>query len=80
METALDELKTHLRGPGIVLRSRTPGLVVQEFWGLMMAHVAVRGLMHEAALEERRRPRPALLHPRRPSDTAKTAALRPYSP
>ncbi len=52
IETALDELKTHLRGPGIVLRSRTPELVMQEFYGLMMAHFAVRGLMHEAALKE----------------------------
>ena len=50
IETALDELKTHLRGPRIVLRSKTPDLVRQEFYGLMMAHFAVRGLMHEAAL------------------------------
>jgi hypothetical protein len=52
IETALDELKTHLRGGGIVLRSKTPELVQQEFYGLMMAHYAVRGLMHEAALKE----------------------------
>jgi hypothetical protein len=51
IETALDELKTHLRGGGIVLRSKTPELVQQEFYGLMMAHYAVRGLMHEAALK-----------------------------
>jgi len=51
IETALDELKTHLRGSKIVLRSKTPGLVRQEFYGLMMAHFAIRGLMHEAALE-----------------------------
>lgn len=50
IETALDELKTHLRGSRIVLRSKTPGLVRQEFYGLMLAHFAVRGLMHEAAL------------------------------
>ena len=48
---ALDELKTHLRGARIVLRSRTPDLVRQEFYGLMMAHFAIRGLMHEAALK-----------------------------
>jgi len=52
IETALDELKTHLRGARIVLRSKTPALVQQEFYGLMMAHYAVRGLMHEAALKE----------------------------
>lgn len=51
VETALDELKTHLRGARIVLRSKTPDLVRQEFYGLMLAHFAVRGLMHEAALQ-----------------------------
>ena len=51
IETALDELKTHLRGAQIVLRSKTPELVKQEFYGLLMAHFAIRGLMHEAALE-----------------------------
>ncbi len=51
IETALDELKTHLRGAQIVLRSKTPELVKQEFYGFMMAHFAVRGLMHEAALK-----------------------------
>ena len=50
IETALDELKTHLRGARIVLRSKTPDLVRQEFYGLLMAHFAVRSLMHEAAL------------------------------
>jgi hypothetical protein len=51
IETTLDELKTHLRGAQIVLRSKTPALVRQEFYGLLMAHFAVRGLMHEAALQ-----------------------------
>jgi hypothetical protein len=50
IETALDELKTHLRGPRIILRSKMPDLVRQEFHGLMMAHFAVRSLMHDAAL------------------------------
>ena len=50
IETAFDELKTHLRGARIILRSKTPDLVRQEFYGLLMAHFAVRGLMHEAAL------------------------------
>jgi len=51
IETALDELKTHLRGAQIILRSKTPELVRQEFYGLLMAHFAIRGLMHEAALQ-----------------------------
>ena len=50
IETAFDELKTHLRGARIVLRSRTPDLAIQEFYGLLMAHFAVRQLMHDAAL------------------------------
>ena len=51
IETALDELKTHLRGAPIVLRSKTPNWVRQEFYGFLMAHFAIRGLMHEAALQ-----------------------------
>jgi len=50
IESAFDELKTHLRGRQMLLRSKTPDLVRQEFYGLLMAHFAVRGLMHEAAL------------------------------
>jgi hypothetical protein len=34
-----------------VLRSKTPDLVRQELYGLMMAHFAIRGLMREAALK-----------------------------
>jgi hypothetical protein len=51
IENAFDELKIHLRGPRIVLRSKTPDLVLQELYGLLLAHFAVRALMHEAALE-----------------------------
>jgi len=48
-ETALDEFKTHLRGARTVLRSQTPELVKQEVYGILLAHFALRGLMHEAA-------------------------------
>jgi hypothetical protein len=51
METSMDELKTHLRGARIVLRSKTPDLVRQEFYGLMLTHFAIRQVMHEAALQ-----------------------------
>jgi hypothetical protein len=51
IEGALAELKTQLRGARVVLRSKTPELVKQEVWGLLLAHFAVRGLMHEAALQ-----------------------------
>lgn len=63
IESAFDELKTHLRGARIVLRSKTPDLVRQEFYGLMMAHFAIRGLMHEAALSASEDPdRMSFLH------------------
>jgi Insertion element 4 transposase N-terminal/Transposase DDE domain len=63
IETAFDELKTHLRGARIVLRSKTPDLVRQEFYGLLMAHFAIRGLMHEAALKTNQDPdRLSFLH------------------
>ena len=63
IETAFDELKTHLRGAHIVLRSKTPDLVRQEFYGLLMAHFAVRGLMHDAALRADKDPdRLSFLH------------------
>ncbi|MGH7087747.1 MAG: transposase, partial [Stellaceae bacterium] len=51
IETALDELKTPLRGARIGLRSKTPDLVRQKFYGLILAHFAIRGLMYEAALQ-----------------------------
>ena len=63
IETAFDELKTHLRRARIVLRSKTPDLVRQEFYGLLMAHFAIRGLMHEAALKANEDPdRLSFLH------------------
>ena len=52
IETAFDELKTHLRGRQVVLRSKTPDLVRQEFWGLMIAHWALRDIIHAAALRQ----------------------------
>ena len=80
IETAFDELKTHLRGAQIVLRSKTPDLVRQEFYGLMMAHFAIRGLMHEAALKGDEDPRPALVPSRRARDPPQAARLQRYSP
>ncbi|HUF64323.1 MAG TPA: transposase [Verrucomicrobiales bacterium] len=52
IETTLDEFKTHMRGGRVVLRSKTPELVSQEFCGMMLAHRAVRVFMNEAALRE----------------------------
>jgi len=56
IESAFDELKTHLRDAQIVLRSKTPELVRQEFYGLLMTHFAIRGLMHQAALRAKEDP------------------------
>ena len=49
IESALDELKTHQRGPRTVLRSKSPDLVLQEIWGHLCCHYAIRTLMWEAA-------------------------------
>jgi len=51
-QTALDELKTHQRGPQVVLRSKTPAMVEQEVWAHLLVHYAIRKLMHQAALDE----------------------------
>jgi hypothetical protein len=48
-ETAMDEMKTHQRGPGVVLRSKTPEGVRQETWGYLLTHYAIRALMADAA-------------------------------
>ena len=49
IELAFDELKTHQRGPRTVLRSKSPDLVLQEIWGHLCCHYAIRSLMTEAA-------------------------------
>jgi hypothetical protein len=49
IELAFDELKTHQRGPRTVLRSKSPELVLQEIWGHLCCHFAIRSLMADAA-------------------------------
>ena len=49
IEGVFDEFKTHLRANSTVLRSKTPELVQQELWGLLLAHFAIRQLMTQAA-------------------------------
>lgn len=49
IESVFDEFKSHLRGSSTVLRSKTPELVQQELWGLLLAHFAVRQLIDQAA-------------------------------
>jgi Transposase DDE domain len=48
-EISLREIETQMLQPGSGLRSRTPELVRQELWGLLLAHYAVRSLMAEAS-------------------------------
>jgi hypothetical protein len=48
-ETGNDQLKTHLRGPGRVLRSRLPDLVYQEMWAWLIVHHALAALITQAA-------------------------------
>ncbi len=48
-ETSNDQLKTHLRGPGRVLRSRLPDLVHQEIWAWLIVHHAISVLTSRAA-------------------------------
>ena len=50
-ETGNDQLKTHLRGPGRVLRSKSPDMVRQEIYGYLLAHWAISGLICQAATE-----------------------------
>ena len=48
-ETGHDQLKTHLRGPGKVLRSRLPDLVHQEIWAYLIVHHAISALIAKAS-------------------------------
>jgi Insertion element 4 transposase N-terminal/Transposase DDE domain len=48
-ETANDQLKTHLRGPGRVLRSRRPDLAYQEIWAYLIVHHAISALTAKAS-------------------------------
>lgn len=56
IESTFDELKTHQRGPRTVLRSKSPDLVLQEIWGHLCCHYAIRSLMAEAATHSGRDP------------------------
>ncbi|SBP86584.1 IS4 family transposase [Thiomonas delicata] len=49
VESVFAEFKTHLRANSTVLRSKTPELVRQELWGLLLAHFAIRQIMAQAA-------------------------------
>jgi Insertion element 4 transposase N-terminal/Transposase DDE domain len=48
-EGANDQMKTHLRGPGEVLRSKLPDLAYQEIWAWLTVHYAIAVLIAQAA-------------------------------
>jgi hypothetical protein len=48
-EIALDEIETHQIAHSRVLRSKSPEMIRQEIWGILLAHYAIRTLMVEAA-------------------------------
>jgi Insertion element 4 transposase N-terminal/Transposase DDE domain len=50
-ETGNDQLKTHLRGPGAVLRSTSPDMVRQEIYGYLLTCYAISALICRAATE-----------------------------
>jgi hypothetical protein len=50
-ETANGQLKTHLRGPGRILRSHSPDLIRQEIYGYLLTHYAISALICRAATE-----------------------------
>jgi hypothetical protein len=48
-ELSLKEIEISQLGHSRVLRSKTPEMVRQEIWGILLAHYAIRHLMHDAA-------------------------------
>jgi hypothetical protein len=49
IELSFDEIETHQTGHHRVLRSKTPELVKQEIWSLLLTHYAIRHIMKDAA-------------------------------
>ena len=66
IETSFDELKTHQGGSGLVLRSKTPGMVLQEIWSFLCVHLAIRRIIADTAINAGRDP----------TEASFTAALR----
>jgi hypothetical protein len=60
IETALEELKTHQRGPKVVLRSKTSDGIRQEIYGHLCTHYAIRALLSTTADNQDRGPMPAI--------------------
>src|ERR1700722_11679974 len=69
IETGYREFKTYLRGPGRILRSRTPDLARQEIWAYLAIYQAIRVIICHTAARGR-------LDPDRISFTAALHAVR----
>jgi hypothetical protein len=69
IETGFREFKTCLRGPGRILRARTPDLARQELWAYLIIYHAIRAVICAAAATAR-------LDPDRISFTAALHAIR----
>jgi hypothetical protein len=55
-ELVFDEIKTHLNGRPVHFRSKTPRGVVQELYGLFLAHRIIRQIMSDAAQAKKLEP------------------------
>jgi hypothetical protein len=73
IETSYREFKTYLRGPGRILRSRTPDLARQEIWAYLITCQAIRAVTAYAAAGQG-------LDPARLSFTAALHAIRRTGP
>ena len=56
VENTLSEFKTHLNGRKTPIRSKKPKLVVQEIYGWLIAHWAVRSLIFRASITIKQSP------------------------
>src|SRR5260221_12788832 len=83
LETGNAQLKTCLRGPGRVLRSKSPDMVRQEIYGYLLTHYAISALICKAATEAGIDPdrvklkRTSSVVRRRAADTSAFPACRP---
>lgn len=69
VETSIKEVKSYQGRPNAVLRSKKPDGVLQELYGLLIVHYAIRWLIHQASLKED-------VDPDRPSFTSALRVMR----
>ncbi len=52
VEISIKEIKIYQGRPHVVLRSKKPDGVIQELYGFLIVHYAIRWLLHQASLQE----------------------------